>query len=290
MGPSEGGKRPCYPPPCNADWTLCGNPTVIWTKDITHTGKKPDCTKIAVNPNGKNINLECGAVNISELSKKVLNEKADIGFAFDGDGDRIIAVDELGNEIDGDNLIALFATKFLKLIELNKKTIVATVMSNLGFEKYLKEKLKLKLIRKDVGDINVISEMMKNNYILGGEQSGHIILGQYMNTGDGILAALKITEILSGENVKASKLFKLYKKFPQIKHNLKIKNVYTKKNQAIINKKVLSFKKKYSNLRFLVRKSGTEPLLRILVEGEKNNIVKNASKQLIKDIRKLLNA
>ena len=250
------------------------------------------CNVVCINntPNGKNINLECGAVNISELSKKVLNEKADIGFAFDGDGDRIIAVDELGNEIDGDNLIALFATKFLKLIELNKKTIVATVMSNLGFEKYLKEKLKLKLIRKDVGDINVISEMMKNNYILGGEQSGHIILGQYMNTGDGILAALKITEILSGENVKASKLFKLYKKFPQIKHNLKIKNVYTKKNQAIINKKVLSFKKKYSNLRFLVRKSGTEPLLRILVEGEKNNIVKNASKQLIKDIRKLLNA
>ena len=249
------------------------------------------CEVISINtePNGKNINLKCGAVNISQLSKKVISEKADIGFAFDGDGDRIIAVDEVGNEIDGDNLIALFAKSFSKLIKLNKKTIVTTVMSNLGFEKFINDKLKLNLIRKKVGDINVISEMIKHNYILGGEQSGHIILGQYMNTGDGILAALKITEILSKENVKASKLFNLYKKFSQIKHNIEINNNYTQKVDTKINQKVLNFEKKYNDLRFLVRKSGTEPLLRILVEGKDNKNVKLVFNKLIKDIRKILN-
>ena len=189
------------------------------------------CEVININifPNGKNINFNCGAVNTRELSKKVLDEKADIGFAFDGDGDRLIAVDEKGNEIDGDNLIALFAKSLIQSKKLNKKTIVSTEMSNLGFELYLKNKLGINLIRKDVGDINVISEMQKNNYNLGGEQSGHIIIGQYMSTGDGILAALKILEILVNQNFKASKLFDLYRKYPQIKTNIGIKKILPKK-------------------------------------------------------------
>ena len=249
------------------------------------------CEVVNINnfPNGKNINFNCGAVNTSELSKKVLAEKADIGFAFDGDGDRLIAVDEKGNEIDGDNLIALLAKDLMKSKKLNKKTIVSTVMSNLGFEIYLKNKLGINLIRKNVGDINVISEMQRNNYNLGGEQSGHIILGEYMSTGDGILAALKVVEILSTQNVKASKLFNLYQKFPQIKSNIKISKKITTKINIKIEKISKDYKKKYKNLRFLVRKSGTEPLMRILVEGSDKNIVRNASFNLSKNISSLVN-
>ena len=234
-------------------------------------------------PNGKNINHNCGAVNISELSNKVLVEKADIGFAFDGDGDRLIAVDEKGKEIDGDNLIALFAKNLLKLKKLNKKTVVSTVMSNLGFERYLNNILGIKLIRKNVGDINVITEMNKKNLSLGGEQSGHIILGQYMNTGDGILAALKIVEMLSNQNLKASNLFNLYEKYPQITKNI------TKKVKDKLDTISLKFKKQHKGIRFLIRKSGTEPVIRILVEGKDLNKVKNISSILNYQIKSLIN-
>ena len=240
-------------------------------------------------PNGKNINHNCGAVNISELSNKVLVEKADIGFAFDGDGDRLIAVDEKGKEIDGDNLIALFAKNLLKLKKLNKKTVVSTIMSNLGFERYLNNILGIKLIRKNVGDINVITEMNKKNLSLGGEQSGHIILGQYMNTGDGILAALKIVEMLSNQNLKASNLFNLYEKYPQIKTNIKITKNITKKVKDKLDAISLKFKKQHKGIRFLIRKSGTEPVIRILVEGKDLNKVKNISSILNYQIKNLIN-
>ena len=248
------------------------------------------CEVITINniPNGKNINDNCGAININELSKTIKKEKADIGFAFDGDGDRLIAVDEKGIEIDGDKLIALFAKNLLKSKKLNKKTVVTTVMSNLGFEKYLKTKLGIKLIRKDVGDINVISEMQKNKYSLGGEQSGHIILGQYLSTGDGILAALKVVELLSGKKLKASQLFDLYKPYPQIKHNILIKKKISSRHESNISKISKKYKKEYKKYNFLIRKSGTEPLIRVLVEGEDKEMVNFISNQLVKDLKKII--
>ena len=249
------------------------------------------CDVVTINnkPDGKNINQKCGAIDISQLSKKVISENADIGFAFDGDGDRLIAVDENGKEVDGDNIIALFAKNLIKKNKLPKKLVVTTVMSNLGFENYLNEKLKVKLIRKNVGDINVISEMKKKGLVLGGEQSGHIILGHYMNTGDGILAALKITELLSKEKVKASALFKLYENFPQYKINLKLDKIITNKTNKSIEKISLEFKNKFKSLRFLIRKSGTEPLLRVLVEGKNKKEVVSISKILIENLKKILN-
>ena len=266
----------------------CGNgatyhvaPSIFW---------ELGCNVITINnkPNGKNINYKCGAVNIEELIKKVLYEKADIGFAFDGDGDRLIAVDEKGQEIDGDKLIALFAKLLLKSKKLSKKTVVTTVMSNLGFEKYLKDILKIKKKKKNVGDINVITEMRKKNLNLGGEQSGHIILGQYMGTGDGILAALKITEFLCNQNNSSSKVFNLYDTYPQIKNDIPIKKKMTKKTDIQINTLYLKYKKRYKNLRFLIRKSGTEPLIRVLVEGKNNKIVSNVSLMLIKDLKNII--
>ncbi len=248
------------------------------------------CDIITINnlPNGKNINNKCGAVNIKKLSKKVILKKADIGFAFDGDGDRVIAVDERGKEIDGDKFIALFAFNLLKLGKLSKNTVVTTVMSNLGLEKFLK-KNGIKLIRKQVGDINVISEMKKNKFSLGGEQSGHIILGEFMNTGDGILAALKVLELLSIQSKKASELFNLYEDYLQIKTNIILKKKLSKKTENKINFISNNYQKKNNNVRILIRPSGTEPLLRVLVEGIKKSVTESILSKLLIDLRKVIN-
>ena len=250
------------------------------------------CEVLAINntPDGKNINLECGAVNVIGLSKKVTEEKADIGFAFDGDGDRVIAVDEKGSTIDGDNIIALFAETFLQLKQLNKITVVTTVMSNLGFEEFLTKKLGIKLVRTNVGDVNVIEKMQKQKYSLGGEQSGHIILGNYLNTGDGILVALKLLEIFYFKKVKASKLFALYDKYPQIKIDIPLKKIMNKKLKAHLNQLTHQYIKTNPDLRFLVRESGTEPLIRTLVEGEDKERVNSISLKLSLDVKRILNA
>ena len=267
----------------------CGNgatyniaPTLFWEIGC-------DVTSINNQPDGRNINKECGAVDTRELSKKVLDIKADIGFAFDGDGDRIIAVDEKGQQIDGDKIIALFAKHYLKSKQLDKKVIVATVMSNLGLENYLK-KLGIKLVRTNVGDFNVIREMKKNSYVLGGEQSGHIILGNYLNTGDGILAAVKIIEIISSEKTKASKIFSLYDQYPQIKTNLPIKKKPNGFFDKTLNNIVKENQANNPKIRYLVRKSGTEPLIRILVEGQDSDKVVKANKIINNQINKVLNA
>jgi len=250
------------------------------------------CEVLVINntPDGKNINLKCGAVNVKDLSEKVIKEKADIGFAFDGDGDRVIAVDEKGSTIDGDNIIALFAESFLQLNQLSKKTIVTTVMSNLGFEEFITKNLGIKLIRTNVGDINVIEKMQKQKYSLGGEQSGHIILGNYLSTGDGILAALKILEIFHFKKIKASKLFNLYDKYPQIKINIPIKKIMNKNLHERLKKTTHQYIKTNPNLRFLVRESGTEPLIRILVEGRDKDQVNSLSLKLSLDVKTILNA
>ena len=242
-------------------------PNLFW--ELGHEVKT-----INVNPSGKNINKNCGAVDTRQLSNKVLKEKANIGFAFDGDGDRIIVIDENGKEIDGDKIIALFSKKFIKpKNKINQIDVIITVMSNMALENYLSNKLKLKIKRTDVGDINVINCMRQYKSLLGGEQSGHIILSSFSNTGDGILAALKIIEIMISCKSKASKLFNLYSDYPQEKLNLKYK---TKNANLIRTINSLNKNKIFNNdkLRSLIRLSGTEPLVRILVEGKNAKLVK----------------
>ena len=265
----------------------CGNgatydiaPSIFW--ELGH-----QVVSINNKPNGKNINYNCGAVNVHGLSKKVVEEKANIGFAFDGDGDRLIVVDDKGNEIDGDKIIALFA----KYLIIGKKTaskfpVVTTVMSNLGLENFLLKDLGIKLKRSSVGDINVIEEMKKNKSFLGGEQSGHIILSDFSKTGDGILAALKITEIMSIIKKSSSSIFDLYDNFPQIKVNISYKKISekTKKNIKDLNKKNSRDKK----IRVLIRFSGTEPLIRLLVEGQDLKIVQQKAKNLELEIRNII--
>jgi len=263
----------------------CGNgatyeiaPNIFW--ELGH-----DIITINNKPNGININQNCGAININQLSKKVVETRADIGFAFDGDGDRLIIVDEKGKEVDGDKIIALFATHLIKTKKINKSNypVITTIMSNLGLEKYLLNNLKIKLKRSSVGDINVIKEMTKFNSFLGGEQSGHIIISEFSKTGDGILAALKVTEIISKIKKSTSKVFDLYKSLPQIKLNIPYTKISSNNFKYIknLNKKKLKDK----NFRFLIRLSGTEPLIRILVEGENMQKVQEYIKVLEKDIR-----
>ena len=265
----------------------CGNgatydiaPSIFW--ELGH-----QVVSINNKPNGKNINYNCGAVNVGSLCKKVVEEKANIGFAFDGDGDRLIVVDDKGNEIDGDKIIALFA----KYLIIEKKTaskfpVVTTVMSNLGLENFLLKDLGIKLKRSPVGDINVIEEMKKNKSFLGGEQSGHIILSDFSKTGDGILAALKITEIMSIIKKSSSSIFDLYDNLPQIKVNMSYKKISekTKKNIKDLNKKNSRDKK----IRVLIRFSGTEPLIRLLVEGQDLKIVQQKAKNLELEIRNII--
>ena len=265
----------------------CGNgatydiaPNIFW--ELGH-----DVVSINNKPDGKNINDNCGAVNAAELSKKVVREKADIGFAFDGDGDRLIVVDDKGNEIDGDKIIALFAKYLINKNKNNSKfPVITTVMSNLGLEKFLFKVLDIKLKRSSVGDINVIQEMKKYNSILGGEQSGHIILSEFSNTGDGILAALKVTEVISKIKKPSSLIFDLYENYSQVKINIPYKKISEKNMKYIKNLNRKKIKKK--NIRILIRLSGTEPLIRLLVEGKELKNVQNHANILEKDIRETL--
>ena len=256
-------------------------PNLFW--ELGH-----NITAINNNPDGLNINKNCGAVDVKSLSQNVIKEKADIGFAFDGDGDRLIVVDEKGNEVDGDKIIGLLCKSYVKpKNKSNQHDVIITVMSNMGLEKYLTNKLKLKIKRTSVGDINVINQMKKSKSMIGGEQSGHIILSEHSNTGDGILAALKITEILISNKNKASKIFDLYNDFAQSKINLTYKTKSTKLLK-ILDK--LKNNKLYNNkkIRSLVRLSGTEPLVRILVEGQEVTEVKKKSLEIKKLVRPYL--
>ena len=256
-------------------------PNLFW--ELGH-----NITAINNNPDGLNINKNCGAVDVKSLSQNVIKEKADIGFAFDGDGDRLIVVDEKGKEVDGDKIIGLLCKNYVKpMKKSNQHDVIITVMSNMGLEKYLTNILKLKIKRTSVGDINVINQMKKSKSIIGGEQSGHIILSEHSNTGDGILAALKITEILISNKNKASKLFDLYNDFAQEKINLSYKTKNTKLLK-ILDK--LKNDKLYNNkkIRSLVRLSGTEPLVRILVEGQEVTEVKKKSLEIKKLVRPYL--
>ena len=176
---------------------------------------------IGDSPNGKNINHEFGSTSLGNLKKAVSNHKADIGIALDGDADRIIVIDETGNIVDGDALLAIIATEWKKLGKLKKNSVVATILSNIGLESYLSQE-EMKLFRTNVGDRYVSQFMRENGYNIGGEQSGHIIIGDYSTTGDGLLAAIQILSIMKKSNKKISALARLIKIVPQIQRNYKI--------------------------------------------------------------------
>ncbi len=237
-------------------------------------------------PNGRNINQECGATDTKALQERVVAEKADIGIALDGDADRLIVVDETGARVDGDQIMALLATAKKEQGFLQGEAIVATVMSNLGLEKYL-EKQGLKLIRTPVGDRYVVEAMRDGGYNIGGEQSGHMILSDFSSTGDGLLTALQVLSIVSKSGQKASEVCHLFDPYPQILQNVKITNGHTPLDDAGVKKAITDAEKKLANDgRLLIRPSGTEPLIRVMAEGQDQKKIQNIVSDLCAVIEK----
>lgn len=236
-------------------------------------------------PTGMNINQECGATHLDSLKRAVFDNKAHIGIALDGDADRIMIVDENGQAIEGDHLLAQLATSWNAKGLLRGNGVVATVMSNMGLEKYL-ESQNLHLIRTPVGDRYVGEYMRQNDYNVGGEQSGHIILGENSTTGDGILAGLQILATLVQEKKPASALRALYTPYPQILKNIKGLDKKTLDLPEIrdhLQKAEDSIKGKG---RLLVRASGTESLVRIMLEGEDPKLLEKMSVELVTFLEK----
>ena len=237
---------------------------------------------IGVSPDGLNINKNCGSTFPNSIKNVVKKHKAHLGISLDGDADRIIMCDESSNIIDGDQIIAALATRWKKK-KMLKGGVVGTLMSNYGLEKYFKSK-KIKFIRANVGDRHVKEKMHKNNFNLGGEQSGHIILGKFATTGDGLLVALEVLFAIR-KGKKASEFFNNFKKTPQILKNIEVKE------KAIINKfevkKSIKVAKKLMNGhgRILVRKSGTESKIRVMGESENKKLLKKSINIILKMIK-----
>ena len=236
---------------------------------------------IGINPDGFNINKNCGSTHPELIQHSVKTHKADIGIAFDGDADRVIMCDEKGEIIDGDQIIAMIAKNWKKK-KILKGGVVGTLLTNLGLENYFKNN-NIKFHRADVGDRYVKEKMNSLKYNLGGEQSGHIILGNLATTGDGLLVALEVLNSLKN-NGKASKVFSVFKKVPQVLENIKVKNKNIVENKSLKAKLNLINKSLKQEGRLLVRKSGTENLVRIMVESSDKKLIKDT----VTEVKKLI--
>lgn len=255
-------------------------PTVLWELEA-------EVIAIGVEPNGRNINENCGSTSPQRMCDEVIKNKADIGIALDGDADRVTICDENGKVIDGDQLLGLIARHQKDLGTLQGGGIVATLMSNMGLEKYL-ESIDLHLHRTQVGDRYVSKFMREEGYNVGGEQSGHIIMRDYVTTGDGLVAALQVLAVMVEEKKAASKVCNVFKPYPQI-----LKNVRYKKKNPLDNSDVKKAIKHAEdgikdNGRVLIRKSGTEPLIRVMAEGGDKKKVGLAVDSIVEAIEKAL--
>ena len=240
------------------------------------------------NPNGININAGCGSTHLEMLKDYVVKNKMSLGIAYDGDGDRCLAVDENGEEIDGDKLLAIIGRYLRERGQLSKDTIVATVMSNLGLNKYA-EQNKLQLLQTKVGDRYVLEEMLKNGYNLGGEQSGHVILLDYNPTGDGILTSLMLIQAILESGKKASELSGMMQKYPQVLINARVSSdkKYDYEKNPEIKTAIEKLEKEFSgNGRVLIRPSGTEPVVRVMIEGQDKAVIKQKATELCELIEK----
>ena len=236
------------------------------------------------NPDGININQNCGSTHLEGLKKFVVENNLSMGVAYDGDGDRCLAVDENGNEIDGDKIMAIISSSLRKKGKLAKDTIVATVMSNLGLNKYARDN-GLELLQTKVGDRYVLEEMLKDGFNLGGEQSGHVILLDYNPTGDGILTSLMLIKSILEENKKASQMAQMVKLYPQVLVNAKVdsEKKYGFKDDKEIKNAIEKLEKEFAgNGRVLIRPSGTEPLVRVMIEGEDQKYIQKKAEEIAK--------
>ena len=242
---------------------------------------------IGAEPNGLNINDECGATKPQKLVAAVLANQADIGIALDGDGDRLIMVDHKGEIVDGDELLYVIAKSRLSVGQLSGP-VVGTLMTNLGMEHGLK-RLGVNLLRAKVGDRYVLEMMTEHNSLLGGEGSGHIICLDKTTTGDGIIAALQIMAEMHDTGKSLSELKSGMQKYPQVLINIKTGGAIDIDNDIVLQKAVSTVENKLGDKgRVLLRASGTEPLIRVMVEGESESLVNNLAQELAEVVKKLI--
>ena len=241
-----------------------------------------DLIAIHTNPDGTNINSNCGSTHMDELCARVVSEKADIGIAFDGDADRMLAVDENGKLVDGDQIMAICGNFLKENGKLAKDTIVVTVMTNLGFS-LMGEKQGIHVEKTKVGDRYVLENMLENGYNLGGEQSGHVIFLDDNTTGDGLLSALHLLQVMVETKQKLSELAQIMEVLPQALVNAKVPN--HKKESYMeyseIAEAIGELEKKFAGEgRVLIRPSGTEPLVRVMIEGKELEVIQQEAKKL----------
>jgi len=245
---------------------------------------------IFASPNGININEHCGSQHTESLREEVLKNKADIGFAFDGDGDRLIAVDDHGNEITGDQILAVCAKYMKENGKLVNNVVVSTVMSNVGLLQVLKE-LKIRHIIADVGDRYVLEEMKKNNSIIGGEDSGHMIFLDQHTSGDGILAAIRLIHVIKETSQSLSELVQIIKIYPQVLLNVPVKEKINIQNIPEITKVIDKVENQLQDQgRVLVRYSGTQSLCRVMVEGPHKDETLQYCQEIVDVIQEKLGA
>lgn len=240
---------------------------------------------IGAEPNGLNINERCGSTHPEILQAEVLRLKADIGLSFDGDADRLIAIDETGAEVDGDYILCICGDALNRAGQLNQGTIVTTVMSNIGFYKAVKE-LGMGTAQTAVGDRYVMEEMRKGGYNLGGEQSGHVIFLDYNTTGDGILTALQLVNTVKQSGKRLSELKQMMLKFPQVLVNVRVADKSKLKNNQAIEQIIRKVEQELGdNGRVLVRPSGTESLIRVMAEGPEKEQVEAYVEEIVSVIK-----
>ncbi|PLX89454.1 MAG: phosphoglucosamine mutase [Desulfuromonas sp.] len=245
---------------------------------------------LGVNPNGTNINAGCGSTHPEVMAKAVVEHGADLGIALDGDADRVIFVDEFGREVDGDHIMAICCSDMIKAGKLSKKTVVATVMSNMGLEIALKQ-LGGRVVRTAVGDRYVVEEMRRGGYNLGGEQSGHMIFLDHNTTGDGVLSALQVLAIVQRSGKPLSELAKVMTSLPQVLVNVRVRERCDLRQIPAINAGIEAVESELGETgRVLIRYSGTEPLLRVMIEGQEQQSINGQAEMIAGLVKQHLGA
>jgi phosphoglucosamine mutase len=264
----------------------CANGAAYGVAPHVFTELGATVTTLSAEPDGTNINRDCGALHPEHMAAKVRELGADIGIALDGDGDRLIVADEHGNIVDGDHVMAICAADLISRKKLKKKTLVATVMSNLGLEIAM-QRLGGKMVRTQVGDRYVVEEMRKSGYNFGGEQSGHLVFMEHSTTGDGILAALQLLAVMIKKQKPLSELATIMESFPQVLKNVRTAEKITPGSIPGFNEKIEEMERKLGREgRILVRPSGTEPVIRVMVEGKDAGLIDAMADELCEMIRR----
>jgi phosphoglucosamine mutase len=243
---------------------------------------------IGVDPDGENINLNCGSLHPEIVSRMVLQTGADVGMALDGDADRIVFVDDQGTVVDGDHIMAICATDLIQEKRLKKNTLVTTIMSNMGLERTLKA-YKGKVVKTAVGDRYVVDEMKRSGYNMGGEKSGHMIFLDHNTTGDGIITALQVLAVMAKKEKPLADLAMIMTPFPQVLYNIRVKEKKELSQIPELDRKITTIEQELGNTgRIVLRYSGTEPVIRLMLEGEKEDQIQQMGGDLAEAIERSL--